>query len=184
MIEAKLLQSNSQPRRARRVKDESLDDFVLKYRWVANEQLSKGELGIIESTKEELLRIYRKGIPGRHIIFEDGPLTLWYAREERSWPPTILAVVGDELAGGMHGGTNYVFPEFRGMGLGTRIVISAFEYSATNPSHFSESGRKARIAAHREAVLEAYDRNEFIPEFNKVHYKLYLQHVRGANENL
>jgi len=171
MIEAKLLSASEFPVRKRRVKDETLNDFVLKYQWVPNSELSDGEKRIIETTKEELIKTFKKGIPGRHLIFEDGPFALWYVKNNY-WPPTILAVVGDELAGGMHGGTNYVFPEFRGMGIGSQIVITAYEYGATNPSHFSESGRKARIAAHREAVLKAHARNETIPAFNKEYYKL------------
>lgn len=172
MIEAKLLTNKTFPVRLRRVKDETIDDFVLKFRCVKNNKLSEAELDIIENTAINLTRIYRKGIPGRHVVYEDGPFSLWYVKEKEYGPPTILAVVGDELAGGMYGGTNYVFPQFRGMGLGTQIVITAFEYGATYPSHFSESGRKARLSAHREAVLEAYSKNEFVPEYNKIYYGL------------
>lgn len=69
------------------------------------------------------------------------------------------------IVGGYIRGNVYVEPEFRGMGLGKRLVLEAYERSGDlNPEFHPEEGLRVHEADHRQSVLEAIMHGENVPD--------------------
>lgn len=84
--------------------------------------------------------------------------------EMKWWPVCVLIATETplpadaEIVGGSVGGTHYILPDHRGLGLGADLTIAAFEYgfkTANSLVFYSQAGLGSRRAAHRIAVTEA-----------------------------
>lgn len=144
--------------------------FVARY-----EAMQIGPTGMIATGREILDRLRSNPeehrvesrpsrVPGYvlHVIekrmsfHEDGEFrTAWGSRKILI---TRETAAGENIVGGIIGGTHYVLPEYRGLGLGTDLTLAAFECgmkTVDTTVFYSEGGLASRRAAHRVAVAEA-----------------------------
>lgn len=73
----------------------------------------------------------------------------------------IVAMIDDERVGAFSFGTNYVTEPARGRGIGSSLLIAAMIGGYSSPSHFSESGKRARISARRRLAELAVEMNQY-----------------------
>lgn len=110
-------------------------------RVVPDDRLSPGEERFIEMVRGTLdesgpVTFIDVTTDGRKISFMDTGLG-------------IVALVDGVRVGAFSFGTNYVVDGARGLGIGSSLLIAAMIGGYSSPSHFSQSGKLARIAARR-----------------------------------
>lgn len=158
-----------------------LEDFIGKSpRVISEDQFSPHELKVIEYVEMELL--------GLHLVYMDPVLAGHMLRSfevlhevDRSDCKfiatgfSLLAIDSetDGLLGGITRGTIFVEPEARGRGIARDMHISlqAHDRVILAPSHFSEGGYGARLAAHRDAVLLDHKAGKPVHAENLVRYE-------------
>lgn len=131
------------------------DRFVRdELRVVPDVGLTPGEKSLIDLASATL------GTDRGPLVFDDvttdGAAIKFYATYSG-----IVAVVDDEDVGAFAYGTNYVSPDHRGRGIGSSLLIAAMMDGMTSPSHFSESGKRARISARRRLAELAVERTPY-----------------------
>ena len=150
--------SSNQPAR-RRLAELRLDEFVLPgARVVDEDSFSPTELRYIEGV-EDLLYIARERLKRDPSIGKELPFD---RRDDIRFVAVKRAVIAidvttDELVGGTSQALPFVRPEhrLRGINRDLHLLADELDLSLFAPSHYSTGGYRARLAAHREAVLDA-----------------------------
>ncbi len=78
---------------------------------------------------------------------------------------SMVVRLNGRVVGGLLNGTNYVLPEYRRQGLGGDLLLTASQFPFfrfLKPTVYSENGYRARLSAHRRALMSALERGESV----------------------
>lgn len=125
---------------------------------VADDKLGPSEHRILDMCEKKLESIENTNVSELEPVFTD---TLkdghTVAVAEVDAMGTLVAIVGGVPVGVFYYGTNYVRQEHRGRGIGEALVTAAHENDRLALSHFSSSGKRARVAAHRRMIEREFE---------------------------
>ena len=108
---------------------------------------------------------------------------------------SMIVRLNGRVVGGLLNGTNYVLPEYRRQGLGADLLLTASQFPFfrfLKPTVYSEDGYRARLSAHRRALMSALERGEsvsaeiladYTPDFRLISSKWQeiVDHAAGLN---
>ena len=108
---------------------------------------------------------------------------------------SMVVSLNGRVVGGLLNGKNYVLPEYRRQGLGADLLLTASQFPFfrfLKPTVYSEDGYRARLSAHRRALLSALERGEsvsaeiladYTPDFRLISSKWQeiVDHAAGLN---